>query len=66
MKAEHTTVATNPSALKKEAEETTKLLNGKIIDKVWRHRPEEIVIQFTDGSRLFVDKQKEGLELSIT
>jgi hypothetical protein len=66
MKNKRAAVATTPYALKKEARETTKMLKGKIVEKVWRHRPKEIGIQFTDGSRLFVDMETDGLELSIT
>jgi len=66
MKRQRSAVATTPYALRKEAKEATKMLKGKIVDKVWRHRPKEIGIQFTDGSRLFVDMETEGLELSIT
>jgi diphthamide synthase subunit DPH2 len=42
------------------------MLKGKIVEKVWRHRSKEIGIQFTDGTRLFVDISEGGLELSIT
>ena len=66
MKRQRPEVATTPDDLKREAKEATKMLKGKIVDKVWRHRPKEIGIQFTDGSRLFVDMEIDGLELSIT
>jgi len=66
MKKERPAVATTPYWLRKEAKEATEMLRGKIVDKVWRHRPKEIGIQFTDGSRLFVDMETDGLELSIT
>ena len=66
MKTKRPKVATTPYYLKKEAQETTEMLKGKIVDKVWRHRPKEIGIQFTDGWCLFVDMQRDGLELSIT
>ncbi len=42
------------------------MLKGKIVHRIWRHRPKEIVIQFTDGATLFVDMETDGLELSIT
>ena len=54
------------SALKKEASKATKMLKGKVVEKVWRHRAKEIGIQFTDGSRHFVDMEPDGLEISIT
>lgn len=66
MKTKRARVATTPDAVEKKAKEATKMLKGKIVDKVWRHRPKEIVIRFTDGSTLFVDMETEGLELSIT
>jgi len=50
----------------KEARRATKLLKGKTVTKVWRHRPKELGIEFDDGTRLFVDQQEAGLELSIT
>ncbi len=59
-------VATTPYDLRKEAKETTQMLKGKIVHRIWRHRPKEIVIQFTDGATLFVDMETDGLELSIT
>ena len=52
--------------LEEEARWATELLKGKVVDVVWRHRPKEIGIRFTDGTRLFVDHEPEGLELSIT
>ncbi|MDZ7626059.1 MAG: hypothetical protein U5J96_16625 [Ignavibacteriaceae bacterium] len=66
MKKAYPLVATTESELKSEARRTTKMLKGKIVDKIWRHRPKEIGIQFTDGTRLFVDISEGGLELSIT
>jgi hypothetical protein len=64
MKPNH--VAITKSALNKEAKKATTMLKGKTILQVWRHRPKEIGIEFTDGTRLFVDMQEDGLELSIT
>ncbi|WDS37334.1 hypothetical protein [Pseudoxanthomonas sp.] len=52
--------------LEEEAEGATKLLAGRVVETIWRHRPREIVIQFTDGSRLFVDINDAALELSVT
>ena len=56
----------NSVTLEEEAERATEQLAGKIVAAVWRHRPGEIVIQFTDGSRLFADINGTALELSIT
>ncbi|MDO0863478.1 hypothetical protein JH265_02565 [Xanthomonas campestris pv. campestris] len=41
-------------------------LAGKIVQTVWRHRSSELVIQFTDGSRIFADVKEDALEHSIT
>ncbi len=53
-------------SLKKESEIATKLQKGKIIKKIIRHKKKELIIEFTDGSRLFIDHKEKGLELSIT
>ncbi len=66
MKKERPPVATTPYWLRKEAKEATQILKGRIVHRIWRHHPKEIVIQFTDGATLFVDVEAEGLELSIT
>jgi hypothetical protein len=52
--------------LKREAERATALLQGKTVRLVWRHREQEIGIEFTDGTRLFVDQTRTGVEISIT
>jgi hypothetical protein len=52
--------------LEEEAKRATELLDGKVVETVWRHRPEEIVVQFTDGSRLFANVNGTSLELSVT
>jgi hypothetical protein len=45
----------------------TALLEGLVVKSVVRHRPTEVAVIFTDGSRLFVDWQEnKTLELSIT
>jgi hypothetical protein len=66
MKKEYPAVAITESELKSEARQLTRHLKGKIIEKVWRHRFNEFGIQFTDGTRLFVDISKGGLETSLT
>jgi hypothetical protein len=66
MKSNIPHIAVTPHSLKIEAQEITKILKGKIIAKIWRHKPKEIGIWFTDGTRLFIDNHPEGLELSIT
>jgi len=52
--------------LKKEGRQITRMLKNKAVGKVWRHRKKEIGIQFTDGTRLFVDQTPDGLDISIT
>jgi len=52
--------------LENEAARLTDLLKGKAVKIVRRHRPSEIVIEFDDGTRLFVDRISNGLEFSIT
>ncbi len=54
--------------LKKEEKRATKLLKGKVVKKIWRHRKEEVVIDFEDGTSFFIDwrKSENELDLSIT
>jgi hypothetical protein len=52
--------------LKEESIKATELLEGRKVQAVVRHKPSELLIQFTDGSRLFIDIHNEELELSIT
>lgn len=49
-----------------EAERATTLLRGKQVAEVWRHRTNEVAVQFTDGTRLFADTPRADIELSIT
>jgi hypothetical protein len=53
-------------SLSKEAGRATELLRGKEVATVWRHRRREVGIEFTDGTRFFVDWKEDGVELSIT
>jgi hypothetical protein len=57
---------TAPNQLSQEAALATEALAGKVVARVDRHREAEVLIVFTDGSRLFVDGTAQGLELSIT
>ena len=52
--------------LKQESENATRLLKNKTVSKVIRHRSKEVAIEFTDGTRIFVDHKPEELEISIT
>lgn len=49
-----------------EAAQLTDLLSAKVIRIVRRHRPDEVLIEFDDGPRLFVNRTSEGLEISVT
>ncbi|HWD25872.1 MAG TPA: hypothetical protein VG387_01810 [Rhizomicrobium sp.] len=52
--------------LEEEAEEITRLLAGKTVKRAWRHKITEIALEFEDGTRLFVDRTNDGIEISIT
>lgn len=41
------------------------MLKGKTVDSVKNFRKKEVLIEFTDGTRLFVDWQESELEISI-
>ena len=65
-KPRYPAVALTSSELTSEAHRVTRMLKGKTLLKVWRHRPKEIVLEFSDQTRLFVDVDENGLEISIT
>lgn len=52
--------------LENEAERASEMLRGKVVARVIRNRPTEVLLEFTDGTRLFVDRAADALELSIT
>ena len=52
--------------LSEEAKRATRMLKGKAVRVVRRHRRGELLIEFDDGTRLFVDHVTLGLELSVT
>ena len=54
------------SQLEDEAERASEMLRGKVVARVIRHRPTEVLLEFTDGTRLSVDRAADVLELSIT
>jgi hypothetical protein len=54
-----------PEHLAGEAASASNLLRHKIVSSVVRHRENEVMIEFTDGTRLFVDRSENGVELSI-
>lgn len=41
-------------------------MKGKTVRIVRRHRRREVLIEFEDGTGLFIDRVQAGLELSIT
>ena len=49
-----------------ESTNATEMLSGKVVAKVVRHRLTEVLVEFTDGTRLFIDHNASKLELSIT
>lgn len=52
--------------LEDEAERASEMLRGKVVARVIRNRPTEVLVEFADGTRLFVDRATDALELSIT
>ena len=56
----------NDTELKQEASKVTELLSGKEVKSIYRNRPQEICIEFEDGTRLFVDAKESHIELSVT
>lgn len=52
--------------LKDEARRATDMLKGRSVRQVWRHRVGEVGVEFTDGTRLFVNASGDEVELSIT
>jgi hypothetical protein len=49
-----------------EGDRLTQFLRGKTVKVIRRHRPAEVLIEFDDGTRLFVNNVSAGLEFSIT
>ncbi|MBV9241177.1 MAG: hypothetical protein JO314_04130 [Acidobacteria bacterium] len=52
--------------MENEDSRATELLNGKVVRRVIRHRPQEVLIEFSDGTRFYIDSDTEILDLSIT
>jgi hypothetical protein len=51
--------------LKAEGRRASRMLKGKIVRVIRRHRTGEVLIEFQDGTRLFVDAKGDEIELSI-
>ena len=54
------------ASLVEESTRATELIRGKVVARVVRNRPSEVLVEFTDGTRMFVDQTEGALELSIT
>jgi predicted Ser/Thr protein kinase len=53
--------------LELEAQTVKKLIGNKRVSEVYRHSEKELCIEFSDGTRLFVDcTEARNLELSVT
>ncbi len=52
--------------LNNESSLASELLQKIIIARILRPRETEVVIECTDGTRFFVNKSENGVELSIT
>ena len=44
----------------------TELLAGKVVSSIFRNRENELVIEFEDRTRLFIDAADSPIEVSIT
>lgn len=55
-----------PQQLAQESIAATNALVGKVVARVVRHRDTEVLVEFEDGTRLFVDRSAEGVEISVT
>ena len=53
-------------SLAEEARAATDLLRGKEVKQVLRHRSGEVLVEFDDGTRLFVNASSGEVELSVT
>ncbi len=49
-----------------ESMRATELLQSRVVSRIVRPRSTEVLVEFTDGSRLFVDRGNEQIELSIS
>lgn len=56
----------SPEQLDAESTRATEMLAGKIVARILRHRSAEVIVVFSDGTRLFIDRTDIGVELSIT
>ncbi len=54
-----------PVQIAEDALRLSRILQGKIVTALRLAKPDELELEFVDGSRLFVDLGLDGLELSI-
>jgi hypothetical protein len=52
--------------LETDAERMSRLLRGKAVRVVKRHRIGEVLLEFNDGTRFFVNAIADRLDFSIT
>lgn len=52
--------------IEKEENKLNALLCGKVVEKIFRYKKTEVCIQFTDGTRFFINRTDDKLEFSIT
>ncbi len=52
--------------LEQEALNLKILLKGKTVSNIIRHNEKELLIEFLDGTRFFVNSIEEKLDLSVT
>ncbi len=52
--------------LEEEVNRAEAMLKNKVVSIIFPNRKQDFGIEFKDGTRLFVDKVQEGLEISIT
>ena len=52
--------------MESQAEDITALIQGKSVRTVRRHRASEVMIEFTDGTRIFIDSPGAVLDVSVT
>ncbi len=52
--------------LSQEKSRAAKMLKGKLVRRVLRIRRKEFGLELDDGTRLFLDWEKNGISISIT
>ena len=58
--------ARRAAELAAEAEKLSSLFRGKIVQRIWQHRPEAMGIEFADGTRLYVAQGDDGIQVTAT